>query len=147
MRRIAYVTLALFAVFISSPSIAEPAIYTSSSNVAIGGYDAVSYFGASGPVVGKSAHSTQWNGATWQFASAENLSTFQADPEKYAPQYGGYCAFAVGHNALAPGNPLNWHIENDKLYLNLNNGVQQRWLSNRRDLISKADRNFSGLIR
>ena len=61
---------------------------------ALGGYDAVSYFDAGGPQKGKESNATDWKGAKWYFATAENLAAFKAAPEKYAPQYGGYCAFA-----------------------------------------------------
>ena len=140
----------LFAVtllLISSLSFAADPVHTGLfSDVAIDGYDAVAYFTESKPVKGLKQHTLDWNGVEWRFASSENKTLFQQNPEKYAPQYGGYCAFAVAHNSLAAGDPQKWHIENGKLYLNLNAGIQQKWLSDKDAFIPLADRYFPGLI-
>ena len=111
----------------------------------MGGYDAVSYMSLGGPLQGKSEFTQEWNGAKWYFSNKENMETFAKDPEKYAPQYGGYCAFAVSKNSLAPGDPKVWSIVDGKLYLNLNKSVQSMWASDRQNLIIKADRNWPGL--
>jgi len=85
--------------------------------VAIRGYDTVAYFTVGEPTEGSDAYSSQWQGATWRFASQENLDLFEADPEKYAPQYGGYCAYGVAKDSLVKIEPENWMIVEDKLYL------------------------------
>ena len=102
----------------------SPAIYQSSasflgSKYAVGGYDTVAYHIEKKAVAGVDQFTHTWKGATWRFASQANLDAFVKAPEMFAPQYGGYCAFAVGHNSLASGDPKIWRIFNGKLYLNL----------------------------
>ncbi len=91
------VLAALFlALWVAPASAKEDPVYTSTfSDLAVSGYDAVAYFKEGRPVEGRSDHEFEWNGATWRFASAENLAAFKADPEAFAPQFGGYCAWAV----------------------------------------------------
>lgn len=108
---------------------------------ALGGFDTVSYF-SGGPKRGKAEFSTQWNGQTWLFSSASNLRKFEQNPAKFAPQYGGQCAFAVAHGSSAPGDPRQWHVHRGKLYLNLNSSIKRQWLANKEDFIKRADRNF-----
>ncbi|MFK7838717.1 MAG: YHS domain-containing (seleno)protein [Bdellovibrionales bacterium] len=144
MKKFLFITLAALTVLFGAPAQAD--IYTGTfSNTAVNGYDTVAYFTQSRPVKGNKEFSTEWKGAKWNFSSAENLELFKTNPEKYAPQYGGYCAFAVGHNSLAAGNPNHWHIEDGKLYLNINETIQNKWLPRRDELISKADKNFPAL--
>ncbi len=110
--------------------------------VAIGGYDPVAYFTAGKPVQGSSDFEYEWMGAKWRFASAADRDQFAADPEKYAPQYGGYCAYAVSQGATADVDPDAWHIEGGKLYLNLSKKVQSIWLKDIPGYIGKADANW-----
>ena len=141
--------LTVMAVF-SAPTKANAAdpIYTSTfSNTAVGGYDTVSYFSNQGPVKGKSEFSTDWKGAKWNFANAENLASFKSNPEKYAPQYGGYCAWATSQGKLAKGAPEQWHIHNGKLYLNLNKKIKKTWLTDKVEFIKLADSKFDALIK
>jgi YHS domain-containing protein len=112
------------------------------SGVAIDGYDPVAYFTEGKPVEGSSDFEYEWMGATWRFASAAHRDQFAAGPEKYAPQYGGYCAYAVSQGATADIDPDAWHIENAKLYLNLNKKVQSIWLQDIPGYIGKADANW-----
>ncbi len=116
------------------------------SNKAVSGYDTVSYFTQGKAVKGSSEHITQWKGADWLFSSAANLEKFKSNPEKYAPQYGGYCAWAVAHDTLASSDPEQWHIENGKLYLNYDKSIKSKWLPRRGELIPSANRKFSSLI-
>ena len=120
-------------------------VLTDNSSVAISGYDAVSYQDANGPQMGSSSFSYNWNEATWYFVSASNRNIFLQNPERYAPQYGGYCAFAVSKNSLAPGDPKVWSLVDGKLYLNLNKSVQSMWMSDRQRLITQADQNWPSL--
>lgn len=116
------------------------------SNTALGGYDPVAYFKQNEPVKGASDISTLYKGAEFHFATEENLETFLAEPETYAPQYGGYCAYAVALGKTAKGNPKNWAIVDGKLYLNLNAAIQDKWDTDRSGYISSADREWPGLI-
>ncbi|MGB7413736.1 MAG: YHS domain-containing (seleno)protein, partial [Thermosynechococcaceae cyanobacterium] len=87
------------------------------NGIAIRGYDPVAYFTESQPVQGKSEFAYDWKGATWHFASAEHRDLFSGEPAKYAPQYGGYCAWAVKEGTTAPIDPQAWKIVDGKLYL------------------------------
>jgi hypothetical protein len=86
--------------------------------LALKGYDAVAYFNEGNAVEGKKEFEHSWLDATWRFSTAENRDLFAKDPEKYAPQFGGYCAFGVTGGYLAPVDPTAWKVVDDKLYLN-----------------------------
>ena len=120
-------------------------VLTDNNALAIGGYDAVSYQNDTAPQMGNPAYSHNWNETKWYFTSAAHRDIFARHPERYAPQYGGYCAFAVSKNSLAPGDPKVWSIVDGKLYLNLNKAVQSMWMSDRQSLIRQADQNWPGL--
>ena len=113
--------------------------------LAIRGYDAVAYYQQSAPVKGFSQFSYQWRGATWLFASTENRDRFQAEPDRYAPQYGGYCAYAVSKGRTASIDPEAWKIVDGKLYLNYSKGVQRKWEQDVPGNIVKADKNWPDL--
>jgi YHS domain-containing protein len=121
-------------------------IYTENAGetLALSGYDAVSYFVGDGvPVEGAEENTVLYQGYEYRFASAENAEKFSADPAKYAPQYGGYCAWAIGANdALAPGNPNVYEIVDGKLYLNFNEQVQGNWQKDKENFITSADENY-----
>lgn len=130
----------------ASPAFAaKPEVYTKSQNLALGGYDAVSFFGGT-PVKGAAAHQTTYHGATFQFSSADNLAKFKADPAKYAPQYGGYCAWAAAQGKTAPGDPRYYRVVNGKLYLNYDGNIQKRWEKDIPGFISKADANWPKIL-
>ncbi|MEO1601396.1 MAG: YHS domain-containing (seleno)protein [Pseudomonadota bacterium] len=97
------------------------------SSLAAGGYDVVAYFNAGQPVEGSSSHELEHQGATWRFSSADNRDAFAANPAAYAPQYGGYCAWAVSQGYTAKGDPEHWRIVDGKLYLNYNASVKRTW--------------------
>ncbi len=116
--------------------------------VAIGGTDPVAYFTKGKPVMGLATYAADWNGAAWHFASSENRDAFAAAPEKYAPQYGGFCAWAVAaRQKLYSTQPENWTIENGKLYLNYNDNIQAKWEQNKQGFIVDGDRFWPGLSR
>jgi len=115
------------------------------NGVAIEGTDAVAYFTDGRPVAGSKAFELEWNGATWRFASAAHRDQFRADPERFAPQYGGYCAWAVGHGRTAKIDPEAWAIVNGRLYLNYDRDVQAKWLPAKEQWIDAADRNWPRL--
>ena len=126
---------------------AKPPVYTAPfSQVGAGGYDVVAYFTAGRPVKGDPAFSTDWKGARWQFSSAANLSKFKANPAAYAPQYGGYCAWAVAHDYTAKGDPLQWRIVGGKLYLNYNADIQSQWVKDIPGYIRQGDANWPGVL-
>ncbi len=113
--------------------------------VAIEGYDAVAYFEENRPVEGKKEFSYDWKGATWRFASAARRDLFAAAPEKYAPQYGGYCAWAVSQGYTAGIDPEAWKIHEGKLYLNYDREVQAKWSKDIPGNIARANENWPGL--
>ena len=115
------------------------------SDVAIKGYDPVAYFTQSRPVKGSSAFTYQWMNSTWWFASAEDRDEFATNPEKYAPQYGGYCAYGVSQGHTAPIDPEAWTIVEGKLYLNYSKGVKKTWSEAIPQHIDEANRNWPGL--
>ena len=114
--------------------------------VAIRGYDPVAYFTEGEPVKGDSSHSSDHNGASWQFSSAENKAKFDADPDAFAPQFGGYCAYAVSKGATAPTDPNAWTIVDDKLYLNYSTGVRKIWKKDLAGNISRAIENWPKVL-
>ena len=115
------------------------------SGVAIKGYDPVAYFTQSKPVKGSSTFTYQWANSTWWFASAEDRDEFVRNPEKYAPQYGGYCAYGVSQGHTAPIDPEAWTIIEGKLYLNYSKGVKKTWSEAIPKHIDEANRNWPGL--
>ncbi|NNU17350.1 YHS domain-containing protein [Parvularcula sp. ZS-1/3] len=124
---------------------ADPVSTGRFNNVAAGGYDVVSFFSGEG-VEGSADFSTTYQGAEFHFASAESLATFVADPDAYAPQYGGYCAWAVANGKLAWGNPKNANIVDGKLYLNYNDGIEKKWLADIDGFITKADAEWPEIL-
>lgn len=141
------VLLSLLLLGISMPLLAKDAISTSAfNNRAISGYDAVSYFSESGPVKGSRKFKTNYMDAEWRFATQQNLDTFLQAPEKYAPQYGGYCAWAVSNGSTAKSDPLQWHIHEDKLYLNYNADIKSKWETDKLNHIEQANKNWPGLL-
>jgi YHS domain-containing protein len=112
------------------------------AGVALGGYDAVAYFSTNHPVEGNAAFTHRYKGVEWRFSSAANRDAFKADPARYAPQYGGYCAWAVAHGGTAKGDPQAWKIVNGKLYLNYDSEIQKRWEQDIPANIAKSETNW-----
>ncbi|MEM6677248.1 MAG: YHS domain-containing (seleno)protein [Pseudomonadota bacterium] len=139
-------TLAIAPVAATTAVAAEDPIYQTLFGTAIDGTDPVAYFTEGRPVDGSSEFSHEWNGATWLFSSAENRDLFVADPERYAPQYGGYCAWAVAQGYTASTDPDAWAIVDDKLYLNYNQDVQTRWNKDIPGFIASADGNWPTVL-
>ena len=132
----------------SPAAAAKPEVYTGTfSSIAVGGYDPVAYFDVGAPVKGEKEFATEYKGVTWRFASAENRDKFLAAPDSYAPQYGGYCAWAAAQGYTAPGNPDNWTIVDGKLYLNYNDKVQADWEKDIPGFIAKADENWPRILK
>lgn len=130
----------------ASANAADP-IYTGIfSNAAVGGYDPVAYFTEGQPVEGSKEFTTEYKGAEWRFSSAENRDLFIGNPSAYAPQYGGYCAWAAAEGKLAKGDPAYWTIVNGKLYLNYDRKVQETWETDIPGFIMKADANWPAIL-
>ena len=126
---------------------AKEKVYTSLfSDLALSGYDPVAYFTDGRPVAGRREYELEWDGATWRFASAEHRDLFRAEPERYAPRYGGYCAYAVAQGTTASADPENWTIVDGRLYLNYNTEVQRTWKQDIPGYIEKADRNWPKVL-
>jgi hypothetical protein len=113
----------------------------------VNGYDVVAYFTDSKPVMGSPQFTYEWMGARWEFATAAHRDQFVKEPAKYSPQYGGYCAWAVGHGGTATVDPEAWHIVDGKLYLNYSKSVKQKWDQDRAKWIMEADKNWPALHR
>ena len=112
------------------------------NGVAVKGYDPVAYFNDAKPVKGLPEHTFKWQGATWQFVSEEHRSAFMREPTKYAPQYGGYCAFAVSQGSIVDIDPNQWKIVNGRLYLNANVLALTLWSHDPEGHIKKGDANW-----
>jgi YHS domain-containing protein len=133
--------------------LAAPAVNTLKGGVrggrgdtAILGYDPVAYFDVSRPVKGQDRFVHEWNGAKWKFSSQANLDRFKADPQKYAPQYGGYCAYGVAQGALVKIEPDKFKIIDGKLYLNYDADVQATWAKDPAGYIKEANTKFDALL-
>lgn len=147
MQRSLQLLAAAAALVFSLSAFADPPVHTGLfSSRAVSGYDTVAYFTEGRPVKGDRRFSTEYLGATWLFSSAENLAAFEADPARYAPRYGGYCAWAVSQGYTASGDPEHWAIVDDRLYLNYDGKVQATWNTDRAGFIELADENWPGLV-
>jgi YHS domain-containing protein len=117
------------------------------TDTAILGYDTVAYFTDGKPVKGQDTFVHEWQGAKWKFASQAHLDLFRTSPEKYAPQYGGYCAYGVSQDNLVSIEPDKFRVIDGKLYLNYDADVQQKWLQDPAGYIRQADAKFPALLK
>ena len=132
--------IAMLAAVVSGPAFAKD--YTHSTP-GISGYDPVAYFTDGKPMRGNGYHVIEFGGVTYAFASEEHKKTFQANPEKYAPAYGGYCAYGVAVGKKFVTDPEVWKIVDGKLYLNLDRGIQRKWQKDVPGYIKTANANWS----
>ena len=128
-------------------TLTNSSFFSKATDTAINGYDSVAYFTERKPVQGQDAFAFEWKGAKWKFASQVNLDLFKANPEKYAPQYGGYCAYGVAKDSLVKVDPAQFTILDGKLYLNYDAGVQKDWLKDQAGYIKAADVKFPDLLK
>jgi YHS domain-containing protein len=112
------------------------------TGLVIRGYDPVAYFTEGRPVPGRSDISMEYGGAQYLFSSTANRDAFKADPEKYVPQYGGYCAFGVAMGKKFDIDPASWRIVDDKLYFNLNPSILEKWSADAKGYINKSEKNW-----
>ena len=138
--------LLIAAILLSPAALAQKPPVFSDREGAIRGHDPVAYFDGKGPVKGSKQLSHAWGGVTWYFTSAENRDRFAAAPEKYAPQYGGYCAYAVASGYTADIDPRAWSVVDGRLYLNYSLGVRERWSRDVPGNIRKADGNWPAVL-
>ncbi len=125
---------------------AKPVYSDRRAKAAIRGYDAVAYFTENKPVKGDKELWFEHNGAKWLFSSQENLDKFKNTPEKYMPQYGGYCAYAIANGSTASSKPEFFTIHNDKLYLNFSKSVYKKWLKDKDGYIKEANSEWPSII-
>lgn len=130
---------------VAQPTPADHSYFVGDNGLAIHGTDPVAYFTEGAAVTGSPEFTYDWGNATWQFASAENRDRFVANPQQYAPQYGGFCAWAVSQGYTASIDPNAWRIVEDRLYLNYSRGVQRDWERDIPGNIRKADANWPSL--
>ena len=133
------IQLLLLAFMIGVSTWAQKAEIFSHEGKAIRGYDPVAFFTQQMPVKGSPAFEYKWKDAVWQFASKENKEAFEKDPTKYAPQFGGYCAYGTSQGHKAPTETDTWTIVDNKLYFNYNKKVKDSWSKNQQALIEKAN--------
>lgn len=127
-----------FAGLFAGPILAAPPVDLDKNGFALRGWDVVSYFDGK-PLVGKAEFVHEWNGAKWRFASAAHRDAFVAHPEKYAPQYGGHCAYGLAKGKLVPSDPEAWKIVGGKLYLNYDRDIQKTWEKKEAQYIVEAN--------
>lgn len=139
----------------ASPVYAGPEVNTSTGivlvdgkpgpSLAVRGYDVVAYFTEGKPVLGDANFAAKYGQASYRFASQADLDAFKADPAKYVPAYGGYCAYGVSVGAKFDADPTLWTVDNGHLYLNLDKNIQGLFLKDVSGAIKKADKNWPGL--
>jgi len=135
----------IFASLLLATSLIADSINTNWRGLAIKGYDPVAYFTDAKPVEGKSGFTFEWQDAKWRFASAEHRDMFAKEPERFAPQFGGYCAWAVSQGYTAGIDPDAWKIVDGKLYLNYSPEIQEKWAQDIPGNIVKAEANWPKL--
>jgi YHS domain-containing protein len=144
-------SLLLFTVFLSAISFAQDMkndkmlVSTNKMDVAINGYDPVAYFTVGKAEMGKSDYSYKWRDAEWYFADKNDMQKFMKNPEMYAPEFGGYCAYAAGRDMLVKSDPTAWTIKDNKLYLNKNAEVKQLFKKDIDNNIKMANKEWPGL--
>jgi YHS domain-containing protein len=143
IRILAFIAL----VFSAGTARAEKPEIFADKGVAINGYDPVAYFTEKKPVKGNPKFSLDWKGAKWLFASAANRDTFKADPAKYTPQYGGYCAFGASEGYAVKTEPDAWTVHDGKLYLNYNTTVRTKWSEDIPGRIKRGNANWPAILK
>lgn len=137
------IVFALIAVS-SFTAVAQSSSVFSVNGVALKGYDVVAFYKDSAAVKGYDSLRYSWKDAVWLFSSVQNLEAFKSAPEKYEPQYGGYCAYGVsdGEGHKTPVEIDTWTLLNGRLYFNYNSKVKEYWKKSQKERIEKADANW-----
>jgi YHS domain-containing protein len=137
-------TVTLMVVFAIGAKAQKSEIYAPGGK-ALGGYDAVTFFTVARPVKGVDSLAYNWKGSVWLFASRQDLRSFSANPEKYAPQYGGYCAYGAAQGHKASSEIDTWTVVNGKLYFNYSSKIKALWVKDQQSMIQTADKNWPGI--
>jgi YHS domain-containing protein len=140
-----YLLTTFFAFLFYSNGFSQTTKYYNTNGIAIKGYDVVAYFLQNQAVEGKDNFSFEWSGSKWRFSSQSNLDSFKVNPAKYAPQYGGYCAYGCSENHKSPTEPNAFTIVDSKLYLNYNLKVKELWVKDAANRIKTANTNWISL--
>jgi hypothetical protein len=135
---ISFLSLFLFSIGFSTTATGQAPL----SDIAIKGYDTVAYFKGGKPLLGSESYTFQWHGMTWLFSSRENRDLFAKSPAKYAPQYDGYCAWAMTEARKAKTDPEVWKIVDNRLYLNCSRAAYEKWSADIPGNIKKGDANW-----
>lgn len=133
------VSLMLLALLITAGCYAQNDSYSNTNGTAIKGYDPVAYFLQSKAQEGSDLFTYEWSGSKWKFISQANLDSFKAAPIKYAPQFGGFCAYGCSENHKSPTDPNAWTIVDNRLYLNYNLKVKEMWVKDTATRIKAAN--------
>jgi YHS domain-containing protein len=124
----------------------KPVVCVDSSGLALRGFDTVAYFEQHSPCRGRREFSVEWRGAIWRFATEEHKEMFIAAPNRFAPQYGGFCAYTMADGVFVDGNPLYWQIVNGRLFVNCGAGVHRAWQSQKLERIRAADKAWQEIM-
>lgn len=146
-RRAALAAIAPALAALTAAAASQPLVNVSRGQLALRGYDAVAYWTASRPVRGVASFTHRWNGAEWRFSSSANRDAFAKEPSRYAPRFGGYCAYAVSRGYTADGDPNVWRIVDGRLYLNYSKRAQALWEEDVPGNIARGTRNWPGVLR
>ncbi len=144
MKQMRFLVALLFVALTSHA--AEPPVYTK-GGLALSGYDPVAFFTDKKPAKGLAEFEIEWSGARWRFASAEHRDAFRAEPAKYAPQFGGYCAYGVAKGHTAKTEPDAWKVLDGKLYLNYDKQVQQLWEKELPRVVGEAEQQWPAVLK
>jgi YHS domain-containing protein len=140
---------AAFGLALAAPALAVDEVNVSTGatiagpGLAVHGHDVVAYFTDGTPTLGSDEFATVYQHATYRFASQENLDAFEADPAKYAPAYGGFCAYGVAVGKKFDGDPRFWRVVDGRLYLNLNRDIQAKWADDIPGNVAEANTNWA----
>ncbi|NOT94079.1 YHS domain-containing (seleno)protein [Ferruginibacter sp.] len=132
-------SIGIIALIITITSTAQIVKFNSVNGIAIKGYDPVAYFLQHTAVEGSHGFTADWSGSKWKFISQANLDSFKISPEKYAPQFGGYCAYGCSEGHKSPTDPNAWTVTGNKLYLNYNLKVKELWIKDTANRIKAAN--------
>ena len=145
MKTIARTLLALM--LLSSSAFAGDLVNVAgASRIALNGYDPVAFFTDAKPVIGSPFIKGSYQGTDYLFATEDHKTLFLANPEKYAPQYGGYCAYGVSVGVLAPVDISTWQIRDGKLYLNFSDEYSEKFNADFNGNVVKAEGHWPGLV-
>src|ERR1051325_2946286 len=145
MKKLAIIS-ALLVVLVTAAAAQKRLINTDKNGLALQGYDPVAYFSENRPVRGNAQFQSSYNGGTYYFASATNKATFDSNPKKYEPQFGGFCAYAVSQGHTAKIEPDAFQVLNDRLLLQYDKGVREKFNKDSQGNLKKADQNWPGLV-